>query len=366
MQIAHVFSIVITFNVLFIGTVFAGNYPDVPAHHKHSEAITALTEQKIIQGYPNGEFHPEGLINRAEAVKVLVESQFDDNIISQSLNWHKKLNHWYVIFPDVKIKEWFGKYVEVAYQNQIIHGYPDGTFKPANNINFAEALKIILESYKADYQKLTFEENPLLHVKKNDWFAPYFTYAYEYNLINQNKFYHPGQLITRGEFIEIIYRLQTIQKTRLPEFIASKQPISNEYTITIPRLNIINLNVNFADINNETSALNILKSGLGHYLSPPDSGKKFVIFGHSSGYSWDKSNYKTILREINKIQNGDKIYINYKERGYAYEVFEQNIIPASEDKKIITDQNKNELTLYTCWPPNSISHRYVIYSKPIT
>jgi len=366
MQIARLLTIVLTLNFLFSGVVLARNYPDVPPSHKHSEAITALTSQQIVKGYGNGEFHPEGLINRAEAVKVLVKSQFNDTTISQSLNWHKELNHRYVVFPDVKMGEWFGKYIETAYQNKIVSGYPDGTFKPANHINFAEALKIILETNNVDLNTTPYRSNSLLHIKRGDWFEPYFTYAYEHNLINQNKFYHPAQLITRGEFVEIIYRLQTVQKTGLSEFIVSKTPTSHEYTITIPRLNIINLNVSFANIQNEPAALSVLKNGLGHYLSPPDSGKKIVIFGHSSGYSWDNTNYKTVLREINKIQNGDRIYINYKEKGYVYEVFNQNIIPASEDKKIIANQNKNELTLYTCWPPDSISYRYVIYSKPVT
>ena len=364
MQITRLLTIILVFNFLFSGVVSARNYPDVPPNHKHFEAITALTDQQVVKGYGNGEFHPGGLINRAEAVKVLVESKFDATLTNKSLN--KELNHRYIIFPDVKTGEWFSKYVEMAYQNKIVNGYPDGTFKPANQINFAEALKIILETNNVDLSTVSYKPNSLLHIKRGDWFEPYFTYAYEHNLINQSKFYHPAQLITRGEFVETTYRLQMMQNTGLPEFIASKTPISNEYTITIPRLNIINLNVNFANIRNKSAALSVLKNGLGHYLSPPDSGKKVVIFGHSSGYSWDNTGYKTVLREINKIRNGDRIYINYKEKGYVYEVFNQNIIPATEDAKIIADQNKNELALYTCWPPDSISHRYVIYSKPAT
>lgn len=366
MKIARLLTIVLLINSIFIGPVSAKNYSDVPSSHKHSEAIIALTNQQIIKGYQNGEFHPGGLINRAEAVKVLVKSKFDDTTINQSLNWHKELNHRYVVFQDVKMGEWFGKYVEMAYQNKIVGGYPDGTFKPANHINFAEALKIILETNNVSPHTTLYRSNSLLHIKRGDWFEPYFTYAYEHNLINQNKFYHPAQLITRGEFVEIIHRLQTVQKTGSPKFITKRTPTSNEYTITIPRLNIVNLNVNFADLQNESAALNVLKNGLGHYLSPPDKGKKVVIFGHSSGYSSDHSNYKTILREINKIRNGDRIYINYREKGYIYEIFNQNIIPATEDKTIVADQSKNELALYTCWPPNSISHRYVIYGKPIT
>jgi len=366
MRPLRLISAALIFNLLFTGVIFAKRYPDVPSNHKHFTAISALSDKQVVRGYDNGEFHPDGLINRAEAVKVLVESQFDDLVISCALDWHKKLNHRYVMFPDVKTPEWFSKYVEVAYQNKIVKGYPDGQFRPANHINFAEALKVILESYNVNLNETHYKPNKLLYMKGGEWFEPYFTYAYEYNLINQNKFYHPAQLITRGEFVEIIYRLENVLETKLPEYVADKTPTSNEYRITIPRLNIIDFPVYFADPRNEKAALETLKKGLGQYLSPPGTGKKVVLFGHSSGYSWDNSSYKTLLRGINQVQNGDRIYINYKERGYVYEVFKSDIILAKEDYRLIENQNNNELALYTCWPPNSITYRYVVHGRPVS
>ena len=352
-------------SVLLISPVYAQSYSDVSQSHKHYEAIAALTADNTVQGYPNGEFHPEGLINRAEAVKILTKSTFSASAIDTSVNWHKLKNHSYVIFPDVPLWEWYGKYVEISYQNQIIEGYPDGTFKPANYINFAEALKVILETYDVDFSQNHYQSNKLLYVKQGEWFEKYFTYAYEHNLISRDKFYHPGQLITRGEFVEIIYRLENVVNKNLSEYVVTQSATSDEYKITIPRLNIVNVDVNFASIYDKNEALSILKYGIGNYLNPPDSNKKTLLFGHSSGYSWDHSNYKTILREINKLQNGDRIYINYKEKGYVYEVFDSQIIPASQDHVLVENDNTHQLALYTCWPPNSIAQRYVVYGKPV-
>lgn len=352
-------------SITLIQPIFAKVYPDVPVNHKHHDAVAELTNKSTIQGYSNGEFHPDGLINRAEAVKILTKSKFPSNVIETSLNQHKKANHSYVIFPDVPIWNWYGKYVEVSYQNQIVQGYPDGLFRPANNINFAEALKIILKTYKIDFGQNSYQPNKLLYVHNGEWFEKYFTYAYDHNLINQNKFYHPGQLITRGEFVEVIYRLEEMLKDSLPEYIAKKKHTSDEYKITIPKLNIINVDVNFASVYDPTSAMGILKYGLGNYLNPPDSRKKMLLFGHSSGYSWDHSNYRTILKEINRLSNGDRIYINYKEKGYAFEVYNSEIILASRDYVLVQNDNFNELALYTCWPPNSIAQRYVVYGKPV-
>jgi len=351
--------------LIFAPTAAAKVYPDVPVNNQYHDSIAALTEKDTVQGYPNGEFHPDGLINRAEAVKILTKSKFPANQIDESLNWHKEANHRYVIFPDVPIQDWYSKFVEVSYQNTVIQGYPDGLFRPANTINFGEALKVILETYKVDFSQNNYLPNKLLYVNQGEWFAKYFTYAYDHNLINQNKFYHPGQFITRGEFVEIIYRLEDVLKKGLPQYIATDQPTSDEYKITIPKLDIINVDVNFASVYDPTSALGILKYGLGNYLNPPDSNKKMVLFGHSSGYSWDHSDYKTILKEINKLSNGDRIYINYKEKGYVFEIYSSEIIPAAQDHKLVQNDNTHELALYTCWPPNSIAQRYVVYGKPV-
>jgi len=351
--------------LILTNSVSAKVYPDVPVNYKHHEAIAYMSNQGTVKGYQNGEFHPDGLINRAEAVKIMTKSLYPSSVINNALKWHKKSNHSYVIFPDVPIWEWFGKYVEISFQNNIIQGYPDGTFKPANNINFAEALKVILETYKTDFSKNNYNPNKLLIVPQGEWYEKYFTYAYKYNLINQNKIYHPGQLITRGEFVEVIYRLDTVLKNGLKAYTNTTPNTSNEYKITIPKLGIIDIDVNFANVYDPNSALKILQYGLGHYLNPPNLQKKLVLFGHSSGYSWDKSHYKTILREINKLNNGDRIYINYKEKGYVYEVYNSNIIPSSQDYTLVQNENINELTLYTCWPPNSITQRYVVYGKPV-
>ncbi|MBN2087426.1 S-layer homology domain-containing protein [Candidatus Peregrinibacteria bacterium] len=362
MKFVRLVTIVLALNILFSGTVFAKSYSDVPSNYKYLKSISALSDGGVVKGYADGSFKPEKQINRAEAIKILIESQYEDNVINSAL----LSNHSATIrFPDVKVGQWYDKYVEIAYLNKIIKGYPDGTFRPSDKINFAEALKVILESYNITPRYTSFEENKLLYVNNGDWFKNYFTYASKHNLINQNKFYHPSQLITRGEFAEIIYRLESMLESGLSEYTTSTNPTSNEYTVTIPKLKIINLPVFFADPHNEQSALEILKKGIGHYLAEPGGGKKLVLFGHSSGYSWDNSPYKTILKSIDKLNNGDRIYLNYKEKGYVYEIFKSDIIPQSQDLKIVENPNANELALYTCWPPNSISQRYVVYGKPV-
>lgn len=55
------------------------------------------------------------------------------------------------IFPDVPDSAWFCKYVDSLAQEGSVQGYPDGTFQPANNINRAENYKIALSLTNSVY-----------------------------------------------------------------------------------------------------------------------------------------------------------------------------------------------------------------------
>ncbi|PIZ71175.1 hypothetical protein COY07_05535 [Candidatus Peregrinibacteria bacterium CG_4_10_14_0_2_um_filter_43_11] len=348
------------------GVAYAtSSFRDVPASYKYFTSITTLAQKGVVRGYSDRQFRPENTINRAEAIKILVEANFSRDVISNALAQHRQMGHSYINLPDVSLQDWFGPHFELAYIHNIVQGYPDHTFKPANSMNFAEGLKMILGTYKLNANSAPFTYSKLIAVESTDWSAPYFNYARAYNLISPNKFYHPAQLMTRGEFVEILHRVQTVKTDGSP-FTQNNTITSAEYNITIPRLNIINQPVSFADPYDAGSALEVLRhSPFGHYLASPETGEKFVLYGHSSGYAWDQSPYKVVLRQINQLRAGDKIYINYKEKGYVYQIYKNDIIPATQDTSILADGGGNEMAIYTCWPPDSVSSRYVVYGKPL-
>lgn len=343
----------------------ASGFSDLSTYHKNRTAIQSLSDLGVINGYSDGTFRPEQTVSRAEAVKMLITSIKSASFVSDVTRDIYRAGQLIVPFRDVMLGEWYGPYVTLANQYGIANGYSDGTFRPGNTINFAEGLKMILEAYGADTNGVRYSYKPLIFVNGNEWFAPYFEYAYQKNLINRNKFYHPAQQMTRGDFAEVLYRLRTVKEQGLYRFKITQTPVSSEYTVTIPSLNLININVGFADPYNAKSSLAILNGGLGHYLAPPGSGKKMVLFGHSSGYNWDTSSFKQILRQIDRLNNGDMIYINYQEKGYAYRINKREIMPAGDLPKVMIDYGYEELAMYTCWPPDSVSQRYVVYANRI-
>ena len=81
-----------------------------------------------------GCFKPDNSINRAEALKILLEAAgFDTSgAITES-------------FPDTSADAWYMKYVNYAAKNGIVSGYSNGNFGPGNNITRAEVSKAIIK-----------------------------------------------------------------------------------------------------------------------------------------------------------------------------------------------------------------------------
>ena len=58
------------------------------------------------------------------------------------------------------------------------------------------------------------------------------------------------------------------------------------------------------------------------------------------------------------------IYVTYDAGVYEYQVTEKETIPAY-DIHSLQDGADEELILYTCWPPDSVSQRYLVRARPV-
>jgi len=103
--------------------------------------ISVLTNLGAVSGNPDGTFAPRRTLNRAEFLKIVLKSSPGMDIIDSDKA---------ACFPDVKANDWFSIYVCAAKRTGIVSGYPDGTFKPGNAVNYAEAIKMLTELY--DYE----------------------------------------------------------------------------------------------------------------------------------------------------------------------------------------------------------------------
>lgn len=161
----------------------AFSFNDVPAGSQYEQAITTLQEDSIIEGYSDGTFQPNNTINRAEFLKIILEAN------------PKQLNRAAEnCFPDVK-QEWFAQYVCSAKKAGIVSGYPDGTFKPSQNISFAEASKITALAYSVPATQY------------ETWYKGYVKALEEAKAIPPS-IQSMANPISRGEMAEIIWRVE--------------------------------------------------------------------------------------------------------------------------------------------------------------
>lgn len=169
---------------------FTSNEPQEPLYdiigHKYEDAIRYLAENEIIQGYPDGSYQPEKSVNRAEFTKIIVGAKLGSEPTDSAAS----------CFPDVKSSDWFSSYVCYAKNAGIIGGYPDNTFKPANNINLAEAAKILVNTLDIDMSTDA----------SGDWYEVFIRSMQNLSYI-PDSFGSVSQLVNRSQMAEMVYRI---------------------------------------------------------------------------------------------------------------------------------------------------------------
>jgi uncharacterized protein YkwD len=191
------FGIIILISILNLPSAFA-SFSDVLLAHPNREAILYLQTNNVIEGYDDETFKPNQEVNRVEFLKIILEGS---NVpLTSTSN---------TPFPDVNHNAWYGPYLKKAYQEGWIEGYPDGTFKPSQNINKVEALKILGKVQNWDLPtKIT--TSPYSDTPATSWYTPYVVFAKERDFLEeQGPNFNPGKKMTRAGISEVIYRTMT-------------------------------------------------------------------------------------------------------------------------------------------------------------
>lgn len=160
-------------------------------------AVAFIYTEGIVQGYDDGTFQPEKTINRAELLKIILEAIYGE-IPEVSSNCG---------FSDVESDGWYAKYVCYAKDEGIVEGYSDGTFRPAQEVNFVEALKITELAYGWDV-----ESDP------SEWYRDYVETAEAANVI-PTSIEEFGESLTRGAMADMISRFIFEGEDNLTEYL---------------------------------------------------------------------------------------------------------------------------------------------------
>lgn len=156
---------------------------------KASTAVQFLAEQGIIKGYEDGTFKPDQDINRAEFLKIVLKS-------ADSAGTECELMEDY---SDVEPNDWFYDIVCHATAEGIVEGYDDGTFRPAETINLAEASKIVAKVNELEAVPETSDEA---------WFQPFVRALEQYRVVAKSigSF---AESVNRGEMAQMVWGLST-------------------------------------------------------------------------------------------------------------------------------------------------------------
>ncbi len=187
------------------GTLFREDpFTDVAKNHANFEAVEYLRTHNIVKGYLDGTYKPTRRITRSEFTALLTNPFFLSGRSNDCLQANFSEKSTLVFFSDVARSSWYAQDVCEGIVHKLLNGYPDGTFRPQRNVNFAEAAKIAANLFSFDLREESGDAR---------WFVPYVERLSELKAI-PTSITHFDQLLTRGEMAEILFRLGTNNTTK--------------------------------------------------------------------------------------------------------------------------------------------------------
>lgn len=158
------------------------------------DPIEYLATLGIMSGYPDDTFKPLQPMTRAELAALLVKTKgFEVQRPDGD------------IFPDVNADHWAAPYISVAVRRKYMSGYPDGKFRPWQEISRAEAVVVF-----SKFAGLTIPEgissNPFPDITRRHWAAPAISAAKQAGLLEylSGSDFEPDKVFTRAEAAEIM------------------------------------------------------------------------------------------------------------------------------------------------------------------
>ncbi|MDD5469729.1 MAG: S-layer homology domain-containing protein [Candidatus Peribacteraceae bacterium] len=190
--------------LLLCTTALAAVFPDVPSGHVYRDSIEQLVTAGVIGGNPDGNFYPDRDVNRAEMLKMLYLAQ------------GKQPDPTSVrCFPDVIPGSWYEPFVCDAAAMRYVAGYSDGTFRPSQNVNRVEALKMIQEVFGLPVPNVTELDRSVVQfvdVSTSAWYTKYLFNAHVVGILpiagQDTSRYFPERGLKRGEAAAMIYNAQ--------------------------------------------------------------------------------------------------------------------------------------------------------------
>ena len=198
--------------VMVLGTftsVFAAE-PTKKAEAKKAEAgekvekvvgkdnkIQYVIDKKLVEGYEDGNYGLDKNIKRSEITRLLVLANGNEELAKQLQGSMK-------IYSDVDTKHWANGVITVgttvpsdANGIAMLAGYPDGSFKPENDVTYAELAKMLVVLAKED---LTADM-----VKNAKWASSWMTWAAQLGILDDVTVADSNKAANRADAFTMVY-----------------------------------------------------------------------------------------------------------------------------------------------------------------
>ena len=146
------------------------------------------------------------------------------------------------------------------------------------------------------------------------------------------------------------------------------QVVSADPRLIIPKLNI-DVPVHFGvPLDDVMSAMN---NGVAHYRiagasAYPGEIGNMVITGHSAGDIYSSDPYKYIFSGLERLEDGDLIYVNYNSVRYTYKVIKKEVVEPTDVAALVVQTDRPLLTLVTCTPLGTSRYRLLVTAEQIS
>ena len=159
--------------------------------------IQYIIDKKLVEGYEDGSYGLDKNIKRSEITRLLVLANGNEDIA-------KKLQGAMRIYSDVDTKHWANGVISVgttvpsdANGIAMLAGYPDGSFKPENDVTYAELAKMLVVLAKKD---LTADM-----VKNAVWATSWMTWAAQLGILDDVDVKDSNMAANRADAFTMIY-----------------------------------------------------------------------------------------------------------------------------------------------------------------
>ena len=147
------------------------------------------------------------------------------------------------------------------------------------------------------------------------------------------------------------------------------QSISSDPKLIIPKINV-DVPVHFGISNDDATMMSAMNNGVAQFSIPganamPGENGNLVITGHSAGDIYSSNQYKFIFSGLERLGEGDLVYINYNSTRYTYSVARTKTVEPSDVKALTENDGKPMLVLVTCTPLGTSRYRLLVFAEQV-